>query len=167
MLSDVEERTYEFGMLRALGFNTKNVMMTIFVQAMIFAIPGVVFGLIAAFFLNAFIRAGIFTLTENVVNYYLTSSSVTVGVCVGIFIPIFANTVPIRHALGKNLRSSLDPARRTAGEISVKFSQLADYGMSVEQLLMAVMLVVLGIACYYFAPVSFIMQDSRTFFMIL
>ena len=29
MLSDVEERTYEFGMLRALGFNTKNVMMTV------------------------------------------------------------------------------------------------------------------------------------------
>ena len=29
MLSDVEERTYEFGMLRALGFNTKNIMMTV------------------------------------------------------------------------------------------------------------------------------------------
>jgi ABC-type antimicrobial peptide transport system permease subunit len=29
MLSDVEEKTYEFGMLRALGFNTKNIMITI------------------------------------------------------------------------------------------------------------------------------------------
>jgi len=25
MLSDVEEKTYEFGMLRALGFNTKSI----------------------------------------------------------------------------------------------------------------------------------------------
>ena len=31
MLSEVEERTYEFGMLRALGFNTKNVMTTVVV----------------------------------------------------------------------------------------------------------------------------------------
>jgi hypothetical protein len=29
MLSDVEEKTFEFGMLRALGFNTKNIMITI------------------------------------------------------------------------------------------------------------------------------------------
>ena len=27
MLSDVEQRTYEFGMLRALGFNTKNIIL--------------------------------------------------------------------------------------------------------------------------------------------
>jgi ABC-type antimicrobial peptide transport system permease subunit len=31
MLSDVEDKTFEFGMLRALGFNTKNLMMTIFI----------------------------------------------------------------------------------------------------------------------------------------
>jgi len=31
MLSDVEEKTYEFGMLRALGFSTKNVAITIIV----------------------------------------------------------------------------------------------------------------------------------------
>jgi ABC-type antimicrobial peptide transport system permease subunit len=29
MLSDVEEKTFEFGMLRALGFNTSNLMATI------------------------------------------------------------------------------------------------------------------------------------------
>lgn len=29
MLSDVEEKTFEFGMLRALGFNTKNIVTTI------------------------------------------------------------------------------------------------------------------------------------------
>ena len=29
MLGDVEEKTFEFGMLRALGFNTKNLVLTI------------------------------------------------------------------------------------------------------------------------------------------
>ena len=167
MLSDVEERTYEFGMLRALGFNTKNVMMTIFIQAMIFAIPGVITGLGMASILNAGVRYEIFTLTQNVLNYGLTSSAVKVGVSVGIIIPIVANTIPIRHALGKNLRSSLDPARRTAGEITVQFSKLNDIGMSISQLVMAVMLVILSIGCYYFAPVSFINGDTRTFSLIM
>jgi ABC-type antimicrobial peptide transport system permease subunit len=31
MLSDAEEKTYEFGMLRALGFNTNNLMATIII----------------------------------------------------------------------------------------------------------------------------------------
>ena len=31
MLSDVEEKTYDFGMLRALGFNTQNIMITIII----------------------------------------------------------------------------------------------------------------------------------------
>ena len=29
MLSDVEERTFEMGMLRALGFNTNNILSTV------------------------------------------------------------------------------------------------------------------------------------------
>jgi ABC-type antimicrobial peptide transport system permease subunit len=29
MISDTEEKTFEFAMLRALGFNTNNIMVTI------------------------------------------------------------------------------------------------------------------------------------------
>jgi len=52
MLSDVEEKTYEFGMLRALGFNTKNIMITIIMQAFTFSIPGLLSGLLTAFAFN-------------------------------------------------------------------------------------------------------------------
>ena len=31
MLSDVEEKTFEYGMLRALGFNQGNIMATVFI----------------------------------------------------------------------------------------------------------------------------------------
>lgn len=56
MLSDVEEKTYEFGMLRALGFNTKNIMITIIMQAFTFSIPGLLSGLLTAYFLNYSVR---------------------------------------------------------------------------------------------------------------
>lgn len=122
MLSDVEERTFEFGMLRALGFNTKNVMATVFIQAMMFAIPGVLLGLAAAAGMNAGIRYILFTLANNSTNYALTTSSIIIGVLTGIIIPIIANYAPISVALGKNLRTSLDQSRRTGGEITVKMT---------------------------------------------
>jgi len=56
MLSDVEEKTFEFGMLRALGFNTKNLMMTIFIQAFTFSIPGLITGIIMSAILNYIVR---------------------------------------------------------------------------------------------------------------
>ena len=122
MLSDVEQRTFEFGMLRALGFNTKNVMTTVILQAFLFAIPGVVFGLSFAAAMNAAIRYVLFNLAENKTNYLLTPSSIVIGVCTGIFIPLIANYAPISVALGKNLRNSLDQSRRAASEITVKMT---------------------------------------------
>ena len=45
MLTDVEAKTYEFGMLRALGFNTQNIFTLIFTSALNFATPGLLLGL--------------------------------------------------------------------------------------------------------------------------
>ena len=62
MLSDVDEKTFEFGMLRALGFNTKNIMSTIVTSAFTFSIPGVISGLIVAFALNYGMRTELYQL---------------------------------------------------------------------------------------------------------
>jgi ABC-type antimicrobial peptide transport system permease subunit len=56
MQSDVEERTFEFGMLRALGFNTDNVVYTIGLQALFFSIPGLCIGLTIAGLMNIGVR---------------------------------------------------------------------------------------------------------------
>jgi ABC-type antimicrobial peptide transport system permease subunit len=63
MLSDVEEKTYEFGMLRALGFNTKNIMITIIMQAFTFSIPGLLSGLLTAFAFNYSVRYILYTIS--------------------------------------------------------------------------------------------------------
>lgn len=156
MLSDVEEKTYEFGMLRALGFNTKNVAVTIVVQAISFAIPGLVIGFIMAIILNVIIRYILYDITKNYDTYWLSTGSVLIGVIIGTFIPLLSNVIPIQKALGKNLRASLDLYHRKAGELTVAIQKLKDYGLSMEQFVLAIMLVVLGVLTYYVAPVSFL-----------
>ena len=83
MLSDVEEKTYEFGMLRALGFNTKNLVLTVLIQAISFAIPGVVSGMILSAIINAIFRYVLFTLTKNFASYNLSDGSIYLGVFLG------------------------------------------------------------------------------------
>lgn len=58
--------------------------------------------------------------------------------------------------MGKNLRQSLDMNHRAHNELTVKVLSMADYGLSLPQLIMATMLVSMGVMCYYFAPLAFL-----------
>ena len=48
MLSDVDSKTYEYGMLRALGFKSSHLIGMITIQSFIFSVPGVALGLIVS-----------------------------------------------------------------------------------------------------------------------
>ena len=95
MLSDVEEKTYEFGMLRALGFNTNNLMATIIIQAFTFAIPGLISGIIMASIMNVGMRHVLYNLTNNTSSYGLSKPSMVIGFCIGFFLPLISNVIPI------------------------------------------------------------------------
>lgn len=112
MLSDVEEKTFEFGMLRALGFNTSNIVQTIIIQAFTFAIPGLLSGLTLSALLNVIARHVLFNITKNSSSYFLSRNAIIAGCLIGTIIPLFSNVIPIQSALGKNLRASLDLYRR-------------------------------------------------------
>lgn len=45
MIADVDEKTYEMGMLRALGLRTASLFQLIMIQSLIFSLPGVVIGI--------------------------------------------------------------------------------------------------------------------------
>jgi ABC-type antimicrobial peptide transport system permease subunit len=113
MVSDVNEKTYEFGMLRALGFNTTDIMQLIFFQAMFFAIPGIILGLGFGLMLNAGFRVALFSVTWNYTTYNLPMEAYTMGIFIGIIMPVVSNILPIQRAIGKNLRSSLDMNHRS------------------------------------------------------
>jgi len=120
MLSDVDEKTYEFGMLRALGFKKEHLVRVITIKSLAFSIPGLTFGILVAFVLNIGLREVIFLRSVNASNYELTTVAIVIGVLFGLIMPLISNYFPIQAALGQNLRSSLDLNRRTKDEVGVK-----------------------------------------------
>ena len=62
----------------------------------------------------------------------MTAISILVGIMMGTLIPLFANIYPIKTALGKNLRESLDLNKRPTNSVGVKVQKLEDVGMSLN-----------------------------------
>lgn len=65
MLGDVDGKTYEYGMLRALGFKKPYLVTMITFSSFSFSLPGVVIGVFVAFILNVMIREAIFMEASN------------------------------------------------------------------------------------------------------
>ena len=120
MLSDVDAKTYEYGMLRTMGFRSLHMVGLLSMQSLAFSIPGLCLGLFTAMASNVALRETIFIHARNVSNYSLTTVSIWLGVMMGTLIPLFANIHPIKKALGKNLRESLDLNKRPTNAIGVK-----------------------------------------------
>lgn len=60
MLSDVDGKTYEYGMLRALGFKKPYLVGMISISSFSFSVPGMVVGILIAYIINIALREAIF-----------------------------------------------------------------------------------------------------------
>ena len=120
MLSDVDGKTYEYGMLRALGFKKPYLVTMISLSSFSFSIPGMLCGVCVAFIMNVGLREAIFLESSNSMDYALTSSSLALGISFGIIMPFLANYLPIKSALDQNLRTSLDLNKRSEDKFGVK-----------------------------------------------
>ena len=94
MISDVDEKTYEFGMLRALGLTNTSLVLLLILEGLFFAIPGFCMGLLFAYLLNSAAAFLFFKDTELKTSYDLTGTAIALGIClatVNYIIPIFHN----------------------------------------------------------------------------
>lgn len=167
MLSDVDGKTYEYGMLRALGFKKNHLVRAIIMKSLAFSVPGLCFGLLVALIINVGLRMVIFLKTDNYESYELTPVSIIIGTVFGLTMPLISNYFPIQRALGKNLRNSLDLNRRSKDEVGIKVEKLEDVGISVNQLIVSVILIVVGFSCYYLVPYSLFKQKYTLVFLLL
>ena len=85
----------------------------------------------------------------------------------GLIMPLLANYLPIKEAMGVNLRTSLDLNRRTDSEIGVKVKTLESIGVDTNQLIVSLLLIVIGFSTYYVVPYAFINNDLALFNTIL
>ena len=61
LISDVDEKTFEFGMLRALGLKRKSLTLILLFEGLFFAIPGLFLGMLMAFLINTVVAYFIFS----------------------------------------------------------------------------------------------------------
>src|SRR3989338_6432666 len=129
LLSDVEEKTYEYGMLRALGMEHNSLMALLLIQAVFYSIPGISLGLLGAFLMSAPLEILVcgYTLTNPIL--YLDSSAIWLGVILGFGMPFVANIVPIQRALSRTLRDSLDIYHSSSSATNVKVVSLEKLGL--------------------------------------
>ena len=130
MLADVDGKTYEYGMLRALGFKKKHLKLMITFNSLYFSIPGLCLGILISFILNLATREIFFIEAENTLSYHLSTSALVLGITCGLLVPLFANYLPIKAAMSQTLRSSLDLNKRKDDKLGVKVQRLEDLGMS-------------------------------------
>lgn len=156
MLADVDAKTYEYGMLRALGFMKRHLMTMITFNSFYFSVPGLFIGISIAALLNVALREVIFLEAKNSLTYGLTTSALVLGITTGILVPFFANYLPIEAAMDKTLRNSLDLNKRKADSVGVKVQRLEDVGMSFNQAMISVTLTTFGFVVYYCIPLAFL-----------
>ncbi len=167
MISDVEEKTYEFGMLRALGLRKISLVSLLLLQGLTFALPGLFMGLLLAYAINAAIAYVFFSGALLVSSYEMASSAMIIGFALGIFIPVFSNYIPIQRALSKTLKDSLDIYHRVVTETTIIVMRLESIGLSPYMFLIAVELIFIGVLCYYMVPQAFLSSNIGLFLAIL
>lgn len=116
MLSDVDERTYDFAMLRCLGFKNSSLVILLLMQALFYSIPATLIGFMLLEIFTSASQIWLYTFADISLNVTFRSSTYWAGLATGICVPLLSNIFPIRQALGTTLRDALDKTRASVNE---------------------------------------------------
>ena len=133
MLTDVEERTYEFAMLRCLGFQNGSLIVLLLIQALFFSLPATAIGFILLNLFTSAAQVGLYQKLGISLQVPVHQSTVWLGLLTGVLIPLISNIYPIKQALGTKLRDALDRFRQGIDETEVQFLRMENAGFSTSQ----------------------------------
>lgn len=155
MVFSIDQKTYEFGMLRALGLIKSNIVLMLIIQGTIFAVCGWAFGIILSWTISVLLQI-IFYLdirlnAEINFDYVAWIVSAIFGFCM----PVIVNIISIRSALSDSIKDSLDLYHRTINTLTVIFIKLKRLGINRTVLLVSAELAIYGFLFYYVAPLLF------------
>ena len=168
MLGNVDERAYEFGMMRSLGFKKNNLIYLVLLKGIFFAIPGIILGLISSYIINIFISFLFNWFSGLVMPFFISKSNMAFGIIIGLSIPLISSYLPIKKCLGNNLRDALTLFNnKKLGDIVVTMIKLENMGISPSASIASITLIVIGILTYYLCPLSYLLNDLSMFLFIM
>lgn len=167
LLADAAARTYEYGMLRVMGLTHRSLILALVLQALYYAIPGVLLGLVASSALALPVVGTINAYAKVDGQLFLLPSAIATAATLGIAMPLISTLVPMRRALSRTLAESLNLYHKSASETTVNVQKLEDLGLSTSQTVVALILVLAGVVVFYLIPMSFIFEDFDLLFSAL
>lgn len=168
MLGNVDERTYEFGMMRALGFKKNNLIYLIILKGISFSIPGTILGLSSSYIINNFIAFLFNWYSGLVMPFFMSKNNLLFGISVGLSIPLISSYLPIKKCLDNNLRDTLTLFNnKKIGDIIVSMIKLEKLGISPSVFIVSITLIIIGFLTYYLSPLSYFLNDLSLFLFIM
>jgi hypothetical protein len=167
LISDVEQSTYEFGMLRALGLDVRSLGVLIAARAAYFTAPSLLLGITVAQMGSFVALTYLYDFIGAERNFSMDSSAVSLALVVGIAMPVIGSYVPTKAALQNSLSDSLDVYKQASATVSVVATRLENLGVSGSQLAVGVGLVFIGLVVYLVIPLAFVIRDFDLMFTCL
>lgn len=166
LMISIETRTFELGVHRMVGMKRLGIIQMLMVQALSYAIPAWIFGLIFAQVLANQVLSSLEASVEVPIHKQLTDDAIIVGTCLGLLIPLVAALFPIRNALAQNLQDSLDTKHSKTMAVKVSIERSEDQGVSLPWIVLGIGLFVFGFLIYYLLPLSLLTFNLTLFFNI-
>lgn len=94
-IADIEERTYEFAMLRTLGFQKHSLVILLTVQALFFSLPATLIGFMLLYNFTTAAQIFLYYGLGSTLQVKLTANTIGLGLFVGIMMPLISNIFSI------------------------------------------------------------------------
>jgi ABC-type antimicrobial peptide transport system permease subunit len=166
LLSNADAKTYEYGMLRAMGLPHRSLWILILYQSMTFALPGIALGLLFAFLLGASLEM-LMTYVTGFNAEYTPPLGWIFASALGLLVPAISSVGPIRRALRSTLRDSLDVYHSVNQQTNLVVMKLQEMGLAGWQTSLALLMIVVGFMVYYVLPFAFQYKNLPLFFGVL
>lgn len=166
LMINVQGRQFELAVRRMLGTPRIGVVFLLVLQALSYALPAWVLGLLLAEVISGELLDSFRELSGIPLEPGLTGDAIVLATVLVASIPLFASIGPIRLALSKNLRDALDVTRPKAAAVKVTIERADDGSVSWSVVAVGVCCATFGFCVYYLLPLSLLSLDLSLFFNI-
>lgn len=171
MMTNVENRTFELGVLRMLGMRRQGLALLVLLQSAAYSVPGWLAGMVAGQATYALFSRGLSWYLQMELGWLVSLRALLISSSLGLLIPVVAAVLPARAALSANLHDSLDTRRSKSKAVTFSIERASDTRPSMSSLAVGAFLAVFGFCIYYFFPLGMLSTNATlllyTFFGLL
>ncbi|KAA6401809.1 MAG: hypothetical protein EZS28_002658 [Streblomastix strix] len=166
-LINMDTRTFELGILRMIGLDRIGLVGLLITQALLYAVPGIILGIVFAEIINVIIMYKIEDISMVPLSKGIPALSFVISILVSLAITIIASIFPIRSALSQNLHDSIDVQHIKTKLIVLQIERADELKKPWSFLISGIILISIGTGIYIMLPYSLISGNTTIFAIVL